>query len=124
MKRVRIVSGIRTIEDSDSQTTLLKLRDILAEHRSALVGRVASDLPTYIDYRFKTRVNSRQLDHIKDGLYSLRNSVLDLERYSDIVEDFFSNEMTYIGSERFFREIDESISSILNSSQLTLVPAS
>ncbi len=120
MKKVRIVNGMRRIEDSDAHTALFKLRDVLMEHRSVLITRLISDLAAYIDYKFSARPNSRQLESIREHLYSLKNSALDLERYHEIIDHFHTHDVTYIASAPFFREIDESIGAILNASQLSI----
>jgi len=121
MKTVRIVNGIKRIDDSDASATLFRLRDVLSEHRSVLVSRLVGDLASYIDYKFSQKVTGRKLDEVKDSLQLLKNSTLDLERYRDIVDQFFNNESTYIGTEPFMKEIDETISMTLNISQLKLV---
>ena len=121
MKSVKIVNGIKKIEDSDPGATLFRLRDVLSEHRSVLISRLVGDLSAYIDYKFSQKVTGRRLDSIKDSLQLLKNSTLDLDRYRDIVEHFYNHEMTYIGTEAFMKEIDETISMALNSSQLKLV---
>ena len=121
MKRVRIANGVKRIDDTHSEATIFRLRDILNEHRSILINRITSDLVTYIDYRFKTKPGARQLDTVKDNLTALKNSVLDLERYDSIVDYFHQHEMTYIGNELFMQEIDENISASLNLPQLKLV---
>jgi hypothetical protein len=121
MKKIRIATGVKRIEDHDHNATLFKLRDILNEHRAVLITRLVSDLAAYVDYRFNKKPSARELEIVKDALYDLKNSVLDLERYGEITEHFFANEMTYIGSELFLKEIDENISTALNDSQLKLV---
>jgi hypothetical protein len=121
MKKVKIANGIKRIDDSDTNATLFRLRDVLNEHRGILITRLVSDLASYIDYKFNAKPNAKQLEEIKDNLYALKNSVLDLDRYNDIIEHFFSHDMTHIGSEPFLKEIDENINSALNHSQLRLV---
>jgi hypothetical protein len=121
MKRIRIVSGIRKIEDSDVNSALFKVRDVLMEHRSVLITRIVSDLGTYIDYKFGMRISQRQQEMVKEHLYNIKNATVDLDRYSDIVDHFFNHELTYIGSEPFMKEIDEGISVIINAPQLKLV---
>ncbi len=120
MKKVRIVNGIRKIEDSDAHTALFKLRDVLMEHRSVLITRLVTDLAGYIDYKFRTRVSNRQIETIREHLYSLKNAALDLERYHEIIDHFHTHDVTHITSAPFFKEIDESIGAILNASQLTI----
>lgn len=121
MKRVRIVTGIRKIEDLDVNSALFKLRDVLMEHRSVLISRVISDLNTYVDYKFGTRISGRQQETIREHLISLRNATVDVDCYSDIIDHFYNNELTHIGSEPFLKEIDEVINAIINAPQLKLV---
>lgn len=121
MKIIKIANGVKRVEDSDRNATLFRLRDILNEHRSVLITRLVSDLATYIDYKFSARVDARQLESIKDNLYALKSSVIDLDRYPDIIEHFFSHQMTHIRTEPFMREIDENIATTLNLPQLKLV---
>jgi hypothetical protein len=121
MKKIRIANGIKRLDDSDGNTVLFRLRDILSEHRSILINRLLSDLVTYIDYKFSIRATARQVDSVKDSLVALKNSVLDLDRYSDILDHFHQSEMTYVGNEKFMQEIDEHITAALNLPQLKLV---
>jgi hypothetical protein len=121
MKRIKIVNGIKRIEDADSNAALFRLRDILSEHRNILITRLVADLGTYVDYKFGVKAGSRQLELAKDHLQNLKNSVLDLDKYNDIVDHFFTHDMTHIGTEPFMQEIDEQISTALNLPQLKLV---
>ena len=121
MKRIRIASGIKRFEDSDMSAALFRLRDILNEHRNVLITRLISDLGTYIDYKFKMKATVRQLDSVRESLQALKNSVLDLQRYNEIVDHCLHNELTHVGTEPFMNEIDETISNVLNIPQLKLV---
>ena len=121
MKRIKIVTGMRKIEDSDVNSALFKLREVLMEHRSVLITRILSDLATYIDYKFGTRVSLRQQESIREHLFNLKNATVDIDRYNEIIDHFFNHELTYIGSEPFMKEIDEGISAIINAPQLKLV---
>ena len=121
MKTVRTVLGNKKIEDKDQQLVLLQLRDILDAHRGTLISRLITDLPTYIDYRFNVKVNSRELDTIKEKLSYLKNSSVDMDKYKSIFENVMSNEITYVETGPFYKEIDDNISWYLNESQLKLV---
>ena len=121
MKTVRTVLGNKKIEDKDQQLVLLQLRDILDAHRGTLISRLITDLPTYIDYRFNVKVNSRELDTIKEKLSYLKNSSVDMDKYKFIFDNVMSNEITYVETGPFYKEIDDSISWYLNESQLKLV---
>jgi hypothetical protein len=121
MKTIRTVLGTKKIEDSDQQITLLRLREMLDAHRSTLINRLISDLPAYIDYKFNTKVNSKQLETIKEKLFFLKNTSVDMDRYDFIMQNVLQNETTYVASEPFYREIDNNISRHLNEFQLKLV---
>jgi hypothetical protein len=121
MKKIRIANGIKRIEESDSNAAMFRLRDVLSEHRNILITRLLSDLGTYIDYKFSMRADSRQIETVKESLLALKNSVLDLDKYSGIVEHFYEHDMTFVKNEPFMHEIDENIAMALNLSQMKLV---
>lgn len=121
MKTVRTVLGNKRIEDKDHHLVLLQLRDILDAHRGTLISRLITDLPAYIDYKFNVKVNSRELDTIKEKLSYLKNSSVDMEKYKFIFDNVMSNDTTYVETAPFYKEIDDSISWYINESQLKLV---
>ena len=121
MKTVRTVLGTKKVEEKDYQVALLQLREILDAHRSTLITRLIADLPTYIDYKFNRKVNSKQLDAIKDKLSFLKNSSVDMDKYGFILQSVMDHDITYVASEPFYKEIDDNIGWFLNESQLKLV---
>lgn len=121
MKTVRTIQGVKRIEHNDNHLTLLQLREILNAHRDALINRLVSDLPAYLDYKFNARVNGKQLEVLKDKLTYLKNSSVDMDKYDFIFKHVMTHESTYVASEPFYREIDDNISWYLNESQLKLV---
>ena len=121
MKTVRTVLGIKKIEDNDHQVTIMKLREILDAHRGVLITRMIADLPSYIDYKFNIKVNSQQLETIKEKLSFMKNSSVDMDKYGFILKEVLSHDSTYIATGPFYKEIDDNISWYLNESQLKLV---
>jgi hypothetical protein len=121
MKIIRTLHGIKRIEDSDPNVMLLKIRQIFDEQRNGLITRLVGDLASYIDYKFRVRPDVKQLEAIKEKLFSLKNSGLDLEKYDTLLQHVMDHEATYINAEPFYKEIDESIGWHLNVSQLKLV---
>lgn len=121
MKTVKMALGIRRIEDRDQHLALLQLRDLLDAHRNALINRLMGDLPAYLDYRFRTRINQKQLDLLKDKLSFMKNASVDMDKYDFIYQHMLANEATYVPSEPFYREIDENIRWYLNDAQLRVV---
>jgi hypothetical protein len=100
---------------------MLQVGEVLREHRQILINSMLSDLANYINYKFSSPASKDQLHQIKLRLVDLRNSPLNLARYSDIINDVVANETTYVRSEPFYLEINEVICLELNPSQLTLV---
>jgi hypothetical protein len=121
MRTIRTVLGVKKIEEKDYQVAVLQLREILDAHRGTLITRLISDLPTYIDYKFNRKIDSKQLEAIKDKLSFLKNSSVDMDKYGFILQNVMDHEITYVATEPFYKEIDDNISWYLNESQLKLV---
>ena len=121
MKTVRTVLGTQKIEENDYPVALMRLREILDAHRSKLINRLVADLPTYIDYRFHTKVTTKQIEEIKEKLATLKNSSVDMNKYGFIFQHVMAENETYVATAPFYQEIDDSISWYLNESQLKLI---
>jgi hypothetical protein len=121
MKSVRTVLGVKKIEEKDHHMALLQLRELLDAHRNMLINRLIADLPAYLDYKFNSRINQKQLESLKDKLSFMKNSSVDMDKYDFIFQHMMANDSTYVSSEPFYREIDENISWYLNEAQLKLV---
>lgn len=121
MKTVKIALGVKRIEDRDKHLALLQLRDLLDAHRNALINRLMADLPTYLDYRFGTRISEKQLGVLKDKLSFMKNASVDMDKYDFIYQHMLAHQATHVPSEPFYREIDENIGTYLNDDQLKLV---
>ncbi|MGC3946129.1 MAG: hypothetical protein QM762_16695 [Chryseolinea sp.] len=121
MKTIKTALGVKRIEERDQHLALLQLRELLDAHRDALITRLLADLPTYLDYKFGKRINQKQLDVLKDKLSFMKNSSVDMDKYDFLYQHMLKNEATYVPSEPFYKEIDESISWYLNDAQLMLV---
>jgi hypothetical protein len=120
MKTIRTALGVKRIEDRDQHLALLQLRELLDAHRNVLINRLIGDLPTYLDYKFGTRINQKQLEVLKDKLAFMKNASVDMDKYDFIYQHMLINEATYVPSEPFYKEIDESIGWYLNDAQLKL----
>ena len=121
IKTIRTLQGVKRIEDSDPNVMLLKVRQIFDEQRNSLITRLIGDLSSYIDYKFKVRPDAKQLEVIREKLFSLKNSGLDLEKYDALLQHVMDHDSTYVNAEPFYKEIDENIGGLLNLAQLTLV---
>ena len=121
MKSVRIASTVKHIEEGDERVTLFRIQEILSEHRSTLVMGILSDLPTYLQFKFYTKVDKEMQGVLRDKLLELSNSKVSLDRYLDIVHEIEKNSNFRVPSQEFFREIDSVLDQVLNPTQLKLV---
>jgi len=121
MKSVRIASSIKYIEQADPHVTLFRIQEILSEHRSTLIMRILGDLPTYLQFKFYPKVDKGLQDILKDKLFELSNSKVNLDRYDDIVQGIKSSSSYRVPSHQFFEEIDTLLDAELNPSQLSLM---
>jgi hypothetical protein len=121
IRNIRIASGIKKIELKDESFAMLQIREVLKEHRDALINSLISDLPTYINYKFNVPASKEQLEAIKSKLVSLKYSTISISKYSEVIGEVLARESTYVKSEPFYQEINETIEEELNPSQLLLV---
>jgi len=78
----------------------------LSEYRKALINRLISRPPTYLDYKFKMKVPKGKLEEVRECLYTLKNSAVDLTDYEPVVAEVMSKENTFIKTELIYKEID------------------
>ena len=121
MKSVRIASNVKHIEEGDQRVTLFRIQEILSEHRSTLIMGILSDLPTYLQFKFCTKVDKEMQAILRDKLFDLSNSKVNLDRYLDIVHEIEKNSIYRVSPQEFFREIDGLLDSVLNPTQLVLI---
>lgn len=121
MKSVRIASTVKHLEEADHNITLFRIQEILSEHRTMLITGVLTDLPTYLQFKFYTKVDKEMLSVLRDKLFELSNGKVNLDRYNDIVQEIKQNNNYRVPSADFFREIHSLIDSVLNPTQLKLV---
>jgi hypothetical protein len=121
MKSVRIASTVKHIEEGDERVTLFRIQEILSEHRSTLIMGILSDLRTYLQFKFYTKVDKEMQGILRDKLFELSNSKVNLDRYLEIVHEIEKNSNYRVPSQEFFREIDGLLDTVLNPTQLMLV---
>lgn len=121
MKSVRIASTVKHIEEADQNITLFRIQEILSEHRTMLITGILTDLPTYLQFKFYTKVDKEAQANLRDKLFELSNSKVNLDRYTEIVDEIKRNNSYRVPSTEFFKEIDTLLDSVLNPTQLTLV---
>ncbi len=106
--------GARCVRAHDPNIQLFQIRSILNMHRDALVDRILTDLPTYIEYKFHYRASRQEMAVIFDGLRQLKLRDIDLEYYSPILKSLKRKDELKLGNEYFFLELDEYIRSKLS----------
>lgn len=121
MKSVRIASTVKHIEGGDERVTLIRIQEILSEHRSTLVMGILSACQLTFNLSFIPRVDKDMQGILKDKLFELSNSKVNLDRYLNIVQEIEKNSNFRVPSQEFFREIDSVLDQVLNPTQLKLV---
>lgn len=121
IKSIRIASTVKHIEEGDERVTLFRIQEILSEYRSTLIMGILSDLPTYLQFKFYTKVDKELQGVLRDKLFELSNSKVNLDRYLDIVHEIEKSSNYRVSSQEFFKEIDSVLDSVLNPTQLSLV---
>jgi hypothetical protein len=121
MRTVKTASGIKKIEDCAEPVALMKIREILTDHRNTLINRLILDLPTYVSYRFNAKLDREQQQVITDKLYAMKHYPIDLDKYDSITQSILTNAITHLNTELFYREIDAVIGSELKHGQMVLV---
>lgn len=82
---------------------------------------ILHDLPTYLQFKFYTKVVKEMQGILRDKLFELSNSKVNLDRYLDIVHEIEKNSNYRVSSQEFFKEIDSLLDTVLNPIQLKLV---
>lgn len=121
MKTVIIAKSVRHIEEADSNVTLFRIQEILSEHRATLILGILSDLPSYLQFKFYTKVDKDQQSLLKEKLFELSKSKVNLDRYHEIVQEIKQNIKYKVPAADFFQEIDTLLDTHLNPSQLQLI---
>ena len=101
--------GARCVKAQDPNIQFFQIRSILNWHRDALVDRVLSDLPTYIEYKFGRASNRQELIHIGEGLLELKQHDVDIDFYEPIFKVLKRKDEITLDNGCFFLELDEKI---------------
>lgn len=110
MKTVKTANGLKKIEDWDINLVPVQLRTILQDHRKTLIEKlITGGLETYVDYKFNTRVNSKQVQQLKHALDQLASDGIDIDLYRPVFEAVMHSEFTALDNAVFYGEIDKII---------------
>ena len=119
MKTVKsALLGSKSVIDQNSDVLLFELKELLKEHRELIINRLASDLPTYLDYKFNARPDHELLMVAMSKLIELKNSKVNLSHYDHVVQHVMTMAVTHLTNEPFYREIDEYLAPYIITSQL------
>lgn len=121
MKAVRIANTVKYIEKGDSNITLFRIQEILSEYRAFLITGILSDLRTYVQFKFYVKVDKEVEGYLTEKLLDLSNSKVDLDRYTEIVNEIEITDTYRVPSQLFFQEIDALLETTINPPQLKLV---
>jgi hypothetical protein len=121
MKSIRIATTVKYLEGADHQVTLFRIQEILSEHRAALITRILSDLPSYLEFKRYSNVGKDIIEIVKGKLFDLSTSKVNLEDYYEIVHEINRSNNYRVPNQDFFKEIDCLLDAELNPSQLTLI---
>jgi len=110
--------GTRNILDTNDQVILIQISGILKEHRELIIDRLLRDIPTYVDYKFNVRPDKDQIATVKNALFSLKKSDVDISWYKATILNVFSNSNTHLTNEPFYVEIDEYLRPLVNTDKV------
>jgi hypothetical protein len=113
--------GTRNIVASDPNVQLFQVREVLNQHRDTLINRLLIDVPTYIDFKFKTKPSRNEVSEITDTLVNLKRTNVDLDRFHPLVKKIQRRNRYKLTNELFFSEIDELIRRKIQKPQLELL---
>lgn len=110
--------GNCTLTEIGKNTLAPRVRQILQEHRAAIITRILSDIPTYVDYKFNLKPTPAIIALVRDLLVPLKNQTVDLAAYNAILEMVQTRAVTHLTNEPFYKEIDEFLRPHLIKSQV------
>jgi hypothetical protein len=101
--------GSRCIRASEPGIQLFQIREVLNQHRDALLDRVITDLSTYVDFKFHQQLSRQDLVHVFNKLDEMKRRNVDMEFYTPIVKELKRKDEIKLKNDCFFLEIDETI---------------
>lgn len=107
MKSVRTVNGVTRIGDAIQEDLLV---EILNAHRDTLIKRILVNLDVYLSYRFNLKPSKEKMDNIKDALISMKSGSIDRNRHAALFTEIKAKDHLYVGTAKFYEDIDEGIS--------------
>ncbi len=114
--------GSKSIIDSNPDALLFQLKEILKAHRELIINRMIGDLATYIDYRFNVKPEKHLMETVRDRLFALKKSNVELKDYDAVVQQVMMRAVTHLTNEPFYAEIDDYLAQyILTSKTLKFV---
>ncbi len=113
--------GTRNIVATDPNVQLFQVREVLNQHRDTLINRLLVDVPTYIDFKFKTKASTNEVSEITDTLVNLKRTNIDLDKFHPLVKKIQRKARYKLTNELFFSEIDDLIRRKIQKPQLQLL---
>lgn len=98
---------MKQLIDTNDDVLLLQLKEIIKEHRAVIITRLASEIWTYMDYKFDVKPDKQMTLRIKEKLMDLKNSGVDLTCYDKVVQQLLNRAVVHLTNEPFYIEIDD-----------------
>jgi hypothetical protein len=119
MKTVKsALLGSKNLIDTNQEVLLVQLREIIKEHRALIINRLVGELPIYLDFKFQYKPDKNSALRIKEELMSLKNSVVVLQHYENVVSQLMNRPVVHLTNEPFYQEIDQLLASIVQPKQM------
>jgi hypothetical protein len=121
MKTVKsALLGTKQLIDTNADVLLIQLKEIIKEHRAIIITRLASEIWTYMDYKFDFKPNREQQLKIKEQLLNIKNGGVDLKDYDKVVQQLMNRAVVHLTNEPFYAEIDETLKQYAKEKELKL----
>jgi hypothetical protein len=107
MKQVKTVNGLKTIDDWTNDIVPIQLQEIIHEHRYTLIEKLVPGLEIYVQAKLNKKATKEQLDRMKERLFQLKNSPINMDNYAGLLELVLKNDRVNMDSGIFYAEIDQ-----------------
>ena len=97
--------GSKSIIDSNPDALMFQLKEILKAHRELIINRMIGDLATYIDYKFNVKPEKHLMETVRDRLFALKKSNVDLKDYDAVVQQVMTRAVTHLTNEPFYAPV-------------------
>ncbi|MBX7126060.1 MAG: hypothetical protein K1X47_10235 [Cyclobacteriaceae bacterium] len=101
--------GTRVIRAQEAGIQLFQIRNVLGQHRDALVDRVLENLANYVEYKFHFVPGRAEWLVLHQALTDLKRKDIDPELYEPLIRKIQRREEVKLANDYFFLDIDETL---------------